>query len=371
MTLDDELNRLLSYHISSPQFIYFEELFSKRLDSELYDSVINLDYYNSLKDKLKAYMNTFETYNEIGILDVLQASRKVANENYILQNCSAPMVKYIKSVSEDIYRIIDESKDLRFEANFRLSYLIDLLTLANSCIKDGDRKIYYYLNKVESCMVVTKRVHVISPELDTCYGIFFQLYRQALMDDKEFYEYVDNNKFKNLEKSSVFSSNSHLSYYDFLLLYVDFFESLILPTAQNDALTKDYVLNLILNSDATYKAKDSYSARINDLFDSIYYFKSSPYDGLSAYNSYGKDFIYYLDYESCRQTKDFCTLILKICEPLELIRFCVYRADNSYLENKNNLFCYNNTLYNTLLEYYNVGLLDEIDEVYNYFKRSE
>lgn len=369
MSLEDELKRLLSFHIESPQFLFYQDLFISKLNKELYDSVITIDQFNYYMNRIKEYKSTFGSVSEIGISDVMNAYNKVSGESYILESCSAPMVKYIKFLSEKILKLLEKTNDARFNIEGRLEYLISLLSEANSVCDNPNREVYYYLNRFKKCMIVTCRMHNFNDNLKACYDIYFNLYNMVIQKDYEFYKEYDKAKKGSIESSSVFNSENNLSYYDFLVLTNNYLKNLIIPNEQTKSYTKDEVIKLILNSNIPNNIKDSYNSIIMSIYDELYYFKGTAYDVFSNYNSYGDDFVYYCDYKTCQAGKSFCNNILAMCQPFELIKFCVYNADNAYLTSHNSAITFNNVLLDSLISLERCNLIENANEVFDYFKK--
>lgn len=369
MSLDDEFKRLLSFHIESPQFLLYEELFTARLNKDLYDSIITTDEFNYYTDKLNDYRYSFGSVTEEGIPTVMNAYNKVSGESYILESCSAPMVKYIKFLSEKILKVLEQTNDARFNIEGRLEYLVSLLSKANSVCNNPNREVYYYLNRFRKCMIVTCRMHNFDANLKACYEIYFNLYKMVIEADYDFYKEYDRIKNGDLGSSSVFNSDNKLTYYDFLVLTNNYLKNLIIPDEQVKSYTKDEVMKIILNSNIPNGRKESYNATIVGIYDDLYYFKGTAYDVFSCYNSYGDEFVYYCDYNTCQEGKSFCNNVLAMCEPFELIKFCVYHADNIYMSRRNNAVVFNNVLLESLLALERSSLITNAVEVFEYFKK--
>ena len=124
-----------------------------------------------------------------------------------------------------------------------------------------------------------------------------------------------------------------------------------------------------MNKLRVIQIKDSYNSIIMSIYDELYYFKGTAYDVFSNYNSYGDDFVYYCDYKTCQAGKSFCNNILAMCQPFELIKFCVYNADNAYLTRHNSAITFNNVLLDSLISLERCNLIENANEVFDYFKK--
>lgn len=369
MSLDSELKRLLKFHVDSPQYKFYEDLFFSKLDRMLYDCEISSTDHNRFKKLVEQYKSKFTLVTTVGINSVVDAYNKVIGKSYIMESCSIPMIRHLKYTSEHVLSVAEKSKFGQFTIEERLEYLIALLTKANSVSANPNREVYYYLNKFRLAMLVTFRIHNMTDVMRRCFEIYFNLYKQVIEVDKNFYEECDKSTKDSLSESSVFSSPSDFSYYDFLVMSSNFLQNLIIPSEDMQEFTKDKVLNFILGRSISNDVKDEYIASIMNVFEDIMYHKVRVMDGLVYYFTYGDDFIYLVDLETCESLVGFCKSIVLMCSPMELIKFSVFKADNLYMAENNSVFVFNNTLHDYLTKLEKFELIQDAQKVYDYLKR--
>ena len=385
MTLKAEVDNLLKYHIESPQFSFYYNKLIKRMDSELYNEIITREEYNKYLKIVDKYRNSFKFTTEVGIPESAYAYYKMKEYSSILEYCSPPMIKYLRGLSQDILSVLKANNDGRFTIKQRCDFLIELLTKANNVLNNSDREVYFYINQFKLCMIANHITHGADENLQACYKLFFTVYNYTIEKDKDFYDYywqyrLDNLPNKNpndtLSKSSVFSDNSNtpnvnsydLDYFNFMKLESKFFEQLIIPNTEFK-YTKDAVIDMIFRSNIPNELKDEFNNRIMSIFESIYYPNTEAKEGFSLYNSYGDDFVYFCTDKVIDSTKELCNHLIAICDPFELIKYCVYRADFDYMNNSNSPEVFNNSLLSRLLDLEQQGLITDSRKIFKMFER--
>ena len=277
------------------------------------------------------------------------------------------------------------NNDGRFTIKQRCDFLIELLTKANNVLNNSDREVYFYINQFKLCMIANHITHGADENLQACYKLFFTVYNYTIEKDKDFYDYywqyrLDNLSNKNpndtLSKSSVFSDNPNtpnvksydLDYFNFMKLESKFFEQLIIPNTEFK-YTKDAVIDMIFRSNIPNELKDEFNNRIMSIFESIYYPNTEAKEGFSLYNSYGDNFVYFCTDKVIDSTKELCNHLIAICDPFELIKYCVYRADFDYMNNSNSPEVFNNSLLSRLLDLEQQGLITDSRKIFKMFER--
>lgn len=369
MSLDSELKRLLGYHVDSPHFKYYEDLFFSKLDKMLYDCEISSTDYNRYKKLVEQYKSNFTLVTTVGINSVVDAYNKVIGKSYIMESCSIPMIRHLKYTSNHVLSMSEKSNYGKFTVEERLKYLVALLTKANSVMKNPNREVYFYLNKFKIAMLVAFRVHNMTDIMRHCFELYFDLYNQVISSDEDFYKEYGKSKTESLSGSSVFGSGDDFNYYDFLVTSSNFLKNLIIPSEDVKEYTKDKVLNFILSRNISNDAKDEYISSIMNVFEDIIFHKVRVMDGLVYYFTYGDDFIYLIDIETCESLVGFCKSIVLMCSPMELVKFCVFKADNLYMAENNSVYVFNNTLHEYLRKLEKFELIEDAQKVYDYLKR--
>lgn len=187
MTLDEELERLTSFHPESPQYKYYYGLLDKKLGLDLYEGSVNIIEYNKARKIMESSLlgGNFKTTVWLKkILDQYCSKSLKVFQDLLYRN----NLKLTRDYSKKLYQVIKGAKTGIITDETFVRFVLEDLKKLNACIDDEDRKVYELINKLDICFTVALHSRVMDKKFRRCFEIFTALKLKVYKDDKEFYD---------------------------------------------------------------------------------------------------------------------------------------------------------------------------------------
>lgn len=426
MTLDDELNRLLSFYTSSPQFTFYRDNLESKLSKDLYDKKITKETYNEFMDKIYRKVDEECLHDVTKVFYLLSKYNPTVETHdfYSLNYFSG--IKYLSIISSQIAEKIAPLADNSFMKDSSIyNFLVSILKKIEECIDNPSRIVYKYVNEFEYALSAFLKDSRITPNVRKCVYVFYDIKEIILKQDKKFYDevfyklinsnsviektnvlnfdedgackitreetlkssvnrviYNSNDKASSeIKESSVFSnikSNEESvdyefkskvdeglinSYYDLMVATTRFYRECFGSYVDKKWPSKK-IYNLILKMDCSNNVKD-YFTSLFTYYRSLVIVDNLDYKRVfETYITYGEfDFLFLSSKQEFTECYKVCQDIIRLTSLKSMISYAIGRANLEYLASGDE-HLRNLTLGSVLLKFSNAGMLNNTNEVY-------
>lgn len=372
MILEELLNQVKKFHASSPMLPYYSNLFLTTLNSHLFESKITKEQHHRYSALLNNIIANSEgyilPYSVDSIIGKYKRDRGIAE---VLLESNLSSIKFISSLSKEICEVLKDQASVRVDAFARYKFILELCKAVNDNLDSQDRRVYGYLKELEIACIKASQDYSSIPELEELFGIFIHLKLKVYETDSWFYkEYVKSYyKYDTVSTSNVFSGEKiDYSFNQFLVDKTIVLEGLLIPSKRGK-VTKDYVLNTIINSNMPIKLKDYCNSIMCREFDDVVYNLCDVLEGFAEFNKHKDDFIYFCTSATLDETRALANHIIHVTQPMSLIKFYASEANIKYISS-GFYGDYNDSLWGRLTELQKYGFIPNAEEVFKVLKIS-
>ena len=391
MDLTAKLDRLLSYHVSSPQFKFYSNRFNEQVSYDLYNGVISPEEYDDLTKKLERYVEENSTYNSF-ILSLLSKFNYSTHTHDFFSMESYGPLKDLIITTRQIYKMCEPILEDKFiTEDARISFLMTVLKSFQSTASKSNKSVYFFIDKMELALIACLKDYSITQSIAKISNVFYSAKEIILKEDREFYddvyEYLLNkgdykdsglqstegnkinessifstNKTPNDYKVSKFAEGKINNYFDFQLAVSNYYKECF-GVYTSRFWTSKRIYNCILEMDCPDRVKDYLTTEFSSYREKLFPNAIGYVRVYDRYLTYGNDSLYLSSKEEFMLFKDVYETLETASSLKSILSFCIGQAELAYFSN-NSTFNRNITLLNNLQKFGSAGLLPNPKEVY-------
>lgn len=395
--LFNEMCDIKKFHSISPQYIFYSQQYTNKLNNLLYRGIIDKDCYSFLINGLYKKKDTKVLHTFSGIEELVKRYRPRLGELDLLYNSNLSVVKVLGDLSEGIYNSIEWTPSYYPDLYSRINHIIQYITESDNTKDNEDRSCYYNLSIVSDALFISGKVHY-NKYLEELTSIYKEIYTNVINKDRDFYtvfaesylsvnvstgftKYSDDELMcvnvlnpttfihhEKLRKSNVFSDNSNYDYADFLIDKCNILCDLINRSSSGKSVEE--VDKLVMSSDIPDGLKSTCS---NDLYALRTSFIESLTNVINAYywyNTVQEDFVYHCTPQDIGEGYEVARCICTMLSRDSLVEYALKQAMLISIANDRDVNSFNLALYECLYKLNEYGMMDSYKEVYEKFKQS-